>query len=72
MKNNAAVLRAIDEFERDYEKHSPTWWYTRDCFVYRMLNKALRTCDIEVITKFGLFIKDLHCQLKCLHQNLPI
>ncbi|UJR32550.1 hypothetical protein I4U23_020012 [Adineta vaga] len=35
-----------------------------------MLNKALRTHDIEVISKFGFFIKDLHYQLKDLRQNL--
>jgi hypothetical protein len=69
--DNESALRVIDEFDRDYYKHSPTWWYTRDCFVYRMLNKALRTHDIEVITKFGFFIKDLHHQLEDLRENLP-
>ncbi len=69
--DNKTVLRVIDEFDRDYEKHSPTWWYTRDCFIYRMLNKALRTYDIEMINRFGFFIKDLHLQLQDLHRALP-
>jgi hypothetical protein len=69
-ENNDAVLRVIDEFGRDYEKHSPTWWYSRDCFLYRMLNKALRVHDIEVIVKFGFFIKDLYRQLEDLHGSL--
>lgn len=69
-ENNDAVLRVIDEFGRDYEKHSPTWWYSRDCFLYRMLNKALRVHDIEVIGKFGFFIKDLYRQLEDLHGSL--
>ncbi|CAF1169420.1 unnamed protein product [Adineta steineri] len=68
--NNQSALRMMDEFDRDYTKHSPTWWYTRDCFIYCMLNKALRTHDIEVISKFGFFIKDLHNQLKDLQQNI--
>ncbi|CAF1024977.1 unnamed protein product [Rotaria magnacalcarata] len=68
--DNEATLRVIDEFDRDYAKYSPTWWYTRDSFVYRMLNKALRTHDLEVINKFGFFIKDLHHQLKNLHRTL--
>ncbi|CAF1153702.1 unnamed protein product [Adineta ricciae] len=63
-------LRVIAEFERDYDKHTPVWWYTRDCFVYRMLNKALRTHHIEVINKFAFFIKDLHRQLEQLQGDL--
>ena len=69
--DNSASLRVIDEFDRDYERHCPTWWYTRDCFVYRMLNEALRTHDIEVINRFGFFIKDLSRQLEELHRTLP-
>lgn len=69
---NVSVMRVIDEFSSDYERHSPIWWYTRDCFVYRMLNKALRTHNVEIITKFGFFIKDLHHQLELLSANLPL
>lgn len=68
--NNQTALRKVDEFDRDCTKHSPIWWYTHDCFIYRMLNRALRTCDIDVTSKFGLFIKDLHNQLKGHHQNV--
>ncbi|CAF3742890.1 unnamed protein product [Rotaria socialis] len=68
---NATVLRVIDEFYSDYERHSPVWWYTRDCFIYRMLNKALRIHNIEIITKFGFFIKDLHRQLELFFITLP-
>jgi hypothetical protein len=69
--DNGASLRVIDEFDRDYERHCPTWWYTRDCFVYRMLNEALPMHDIEVINRFGFFIKDLSRQLEELHRTLP-
>ncbi|CAM4774554.1 unnamed protein product [Rotaria magnacalcarata] len=69
--DNEAALRTINEFDRDYDKHSPTWWYTRDCFVYHMLNKALRTHNIKIINKFGFFIKDLHRQLEDLRRTLP-
>ena len=69
--DNERGLCVINEFDQDYEKHSPTWWYTRDCFVYRMLNKALRTHDIEIINRFGFFIRDLHRQLEVLHRRLP-
>lgn len=69
--DNQIGMRIIDEFDRDYTHRSATWWYTRDCFVYRMLNKALRTHDIEVVNKFAFYIKDLHYQLQELHSTLP-
>ena len=58
---------AIDEFERDYRLHSPVWWYTKDTFIYPMLNKALRTQDCETCIKMGFFVRELHEQLKQLH-----
>ena len=69
--DNESGLDIINEFERDYEKRSPTWWYTRDSFVYRMLNKALRVYDIEVVNKFAFYINDLHRQLQELQSELP-
>jgi hypothetical protein len=59
-------VKVIDEFGRDYDHPSPIWWYTRECFTYSMLNKALRTQDIEIILKMGFFIRDLHQQI---HQH---
>ncbi|UJR16573.1 hypothetical protein I4U23_003474 [Adineta vaga] len=57
----------LNEFERDYEKHSPIWWYTRECFVYEMLNKALRTNDIDILIKMAFFIRDLHREIERLY-----
>jgi tetratricopeptide (TPR) repeat protein len=50
-------------------KSSPIWWYTRDTFLYAMLNRALRTQDIEIIIKMGFFVRDLHEHIKNLHLN---
>ncbi|CAF1048279.1 unnamed protein product [Adineta steineri] len=67
---NKYELKIIDEFERDYDRPSPIWWYTRECFTYTMLNKALRTQDIEIIIKMGFFVRDLHRQLEELHSKM--
>ncbi|UJR07333.1 hypothetical protein I4U23_011620 [Adineta vaga] len=40
------------------------WWYTRDSFVYRMLNKALRVQHTDMLFLFRFFIRDLAQQLK--------
>jgi tetratricopeptide (TPR) repeat protein len=60
----------IGEFERDYDHPSPIWWYTRECFIYAMLNKALRIQDVEIILNMGFFLRDLHRQIEHLHSNI--
>jgi hypothetical protein len=73
--DNQHELVRIDELERDYTSHSPIWWYTRDGFLYKMLNKALRIQDIETLYAMRIFTKQLHEQLVHLHhyqQNTPI
>ncbi|CAF1177722.1 unnamed protein product [Didymodactylos carnosus] len=64
-----AKLRAIDEFERTYTPGKAVWWYTRDTFLYRLLNKALRQHNIEVMFLFGFYIKDIYHQLKNEHRE---
>ncbi len=43
-------------FQREYQQRSPIWMYTDETFLYRILNKALRTLDIECMTKLIPFI----------------
>lgn len=68
-KDNGAELKLVQEFERDYQPDKAVWWYTREAFVYRMLNCALRQCDIKIIVLFGFYIRDLYCQLKEEHDK---
>ena len=51
------------------KKHSPIWWYTRECFVYEMINKALRTENIDILIKMAFFIRDLHRQIERLYST---
>ncbi|CAF3175072.1 unnamed protein product [Rotaria socialis] len=57
---NIEELKLIDEFDLNYRPASAVWWYTRPCFLHKMLNDALRRQDIDVLYKFRCFIKDLH------------
>ena len=68
-KDNDVELKLVQEFERDYKPDKAVWWYTRETFVYRMLNCALRQCDIKIIVLFGFFIRDLCHQLKEEHDK---
>ncbi|CAF0764713.1 unnamed protein product [Adineta steineri] len=66
---NIDELNIIDEFKRDYRPEEAIWWYTRECFIYQMLNRALRTLDADTIINMGFFIRDLHQQLNQIHQQ---
>lgn len=67
--NSKQQLQMIAEFEREYETDFAIWWYTRDCFLFKQLNKALRTQNIDIIFKYRFFITDLSEQLKQLYNE---
>jgi len=68
--NNPNELKIIDEFEEHYSTHPPIWWYTRECFTYKMLNRALQTQDIEIIIKMSFFLSDVHRNIQELHSKM--
>ncbi|CAF1357646.1 unnamed protein product, partial [Didymodactylos carnosus] len=59
----------IREFERDYHPQMSIWWYTRDSCLYRILNKALRLQDIDLLFSMRFFIKDISQQLTDEHRK---
>ena len=67
--NNQVQLQVIDQFDQNYHAHSPIWWYTKESFIYSVLNTALRTQDIEIILKMRFFLRDLHQAIKQLHSK---
>ncbi|CAF1385832.1 unnamed protein product [Adineta steineri] len=60
---NNGELQVINEFELDYRPQQAIWWYTRECFTHQMLNRALRTLDVDTIINMGFFLRDLHQQI---------
>ncbi len=58
--SNTTALKNVDEIETEYPLHQPIWWYTYGCFLYSMLNRALRLMEVDRIIKMGFFIQDLH------------
>jgi hypothetical protein len=65
--NNPNELNFIKEFEETYREHSPIYWYTHPGFIYSMLNRALRTLEVDTIIKMGPFIQDLYKEINKLH-----
>ncbi|CAF0992895.1 unnamed protein product [Rotaria sordida] len=52
-------LKFIQEFHDNYSSDKALYWYTKDSFIYRMLNKALRTQNIDLLFFFRFFIHDI-------------
>jgi hypothetical protein len=59
----------IAEFEKDYMSDQAIQWYTRNYFVYKLVNQAVRTEDIDTLYTDRFYIVDLcvcvaeNCQL---------
>jgi tetratricopeptide (TPR) repeat protein len=66
---NDAQLSLVAEFERDYAPENAIWWYTRNTWLYPLLNKSLRSHDFDLLIPFQFFITDLYKQLAHEHQN---
>ncbi|CAF3199297.1 unnamed protein product, partial [Rotaria socialis] len=68
-KGNSCRTEQIEKFSSEYNPNKAIEWYCKDSFVYRLLNRALRTENIDIIYKFRFFITDLHFQLRPLHRQ---
>jgi tetratricopeptide (TPR) repeat protein len=64
---NLQQVNKIKEFEQKYRENSPIWWYSKEYFLYSMLNRALRLMDMNILIKMGFFIADLHGDIRRLH-----
>jgi tetratricopeptide (TPR) repeat protein len=62
--NNSAQLELIEEFQRDYCRDKAIWWYTRDSFLYRMINKSLSILDIETLYEMRMIIRDIYYEIE--------
>lgn len=52
-------LGAINQFGSTYCPSDAIVWYTKPYFLYRIVNKALRTEDIRALYRFRFFIVDM-------------
>ena len=71
-ENNPNELTILDEFQKDYTADRALWWYTRESFLYRSLNKALRIQNIDLLYLFRFFMRDIAEQLRCHRCSSPM
>jgi tetratricopeptide (TPR) repeat protein len=73
-RNDPTQLSQIDEFERTYDPNDAIRWYTKPSFLFSLINKALRSGDIQALYTFRYFIKSICDRLKeasASHFNVP-
>jgi tetratricopeptide (TPR) repeat protein len=68
-EGNKEQLDILEEFENDYSQKKALWWYTRNSCLYRVLNKALRVQNLDMLFLFQFFIRDLQTQLRDLQRE---
>ncbi len=71
-EGNIEELKILKEFEEGYSPIYALWWYTRQSFLYRLLNKALRMQNIDLLYLFRFFIRDMERQLENSKCTSPI
>jgi hypothetical protein len=69
-RGNKEKLAAINEFQETYEPTQAIYWYIKQSFVYRLVNKALRTEDYEAFLRLRFFIIDLSKNLEQRYEHL--
>ena len=67
--NNQTRMEEIEKFSKAFTSDQAVSWYTRDSFIYRLINRALRSQEIQTIFIFAPFIANLHKQLVSLHRE---
>jgi len=69
-RTNSFELHKIEEFRNNYRRDKAISWYTDECFLYKLLNRALRTEDIQLLYSFRFFITDLCFELQQENEKL--
>jgi len=70
--SNRTHLTSISKFAKTYHSVQAARWYTKDSFIHRIVNRVLRTGNIEYCYLLRFYIADLSeqlHQLKCQQQK---
>ena len=63
-RGNRTELALIEEFQENYSSNRSIRWFTRQGFLSRMFNRAVRIHDIDRLFLFRFFIHDIERQLR--------
>ncbi|UJR12219.1 hypothetical protein I4U23_016396 [Adineta vaga] len=63
-KENIALARDIQNFKETYSPDQAIFFYTRDVYIYRVLNEALRTKNLRHLLPFRFVLQNIYEQLR--------
>jgi hypothetical protein len=69
-RGNTKELKLIQHFQHEYRSEEAIRWYSKQSFVYKLINKALRSEDIDQLYTFRFFIGDLSQSLDRQHEKI--
>jgi tetratricopeptide (TPR) repeat protein len=69
--HNQEEVHEIDEFEKSFTDTHSIQWYTRHCFLTKILSRAFRTQEIDLLFKMRYFIQSLHKQIQSIAVKEP-
>ncbi|CAF3721502.1 unnamed protein product [Rotaria sordida] len=69
-RGNTNEMKLINQFEKNYQSKDAILWYSKQSFIYKLINKALRTEDIDLLYIFRFFIGDLSKNLQYEHEKI--
>ncbi|CAF5173418.1 unnamed protein product, partial [Rotaria magnacalcarata] len=67
---NTKELTLINQFESEYEAEEAIYWYAKQSFIFKLINKAFRSQDIYILYKLRYFISDLSECLRREHKKI--
>ncbi|CAF1089465.1 unnamed protein product [Adineta steineri] len=70
--DNETILEQVNKFALTYNSNNAIQWYTRDSFLFRLINKILRSSDAEMMFKLRYFLTDLYEQLDNVYKQTQI
>ncbi|CAF1107917.1 unnamed protein product [Adineta ricciae] len=63
-RGDQAELVILDNFEKTYTSSQALAWYTMDCCLTRLFNKAIREQTLEMLYLFRFFFRDIKSQME--------
>ncbi|CAF0880720.1 unnamed protein product [Adineta steineri] len=71
--DNVIQLKLIDEFENSFQPDNALQWYLRqEAFVYKMLTRAFRILDVDILYRLRYFVQHLHRKLEPSSNTTPL
>ncbi|UJR17138.1 hypothetical protein I4U23_004034 [Adineta vaga] len=68
-QDNKCTLCMLEKFDSECKSEDAILWFTRDTFLYRLLNQALRQHNIEVMFLLSFYVQDFYRQMKIENEN---